>query len=820
MTQHGSVSAFREIFIDARPNTTALDTEGIVRAGKIEVGDVQLVNLHATGDITADGDVTADGLVLDGVRMDGAAVTGYVMKATSATTATWQPDLLGAPGTVDIQVMPTIAALRLTLLTVPDVATVSCYSTANDGGGGKFRYIASDVTSADNGGTIIVATGGRRWYRVLENTTIDPRWFGAKADNLTDSAAAIKACLAWVWATYDNGTFFKYRNVNPLLGQPVLSRVVIDFGGGTYRIGIPIEPPQVGGGYVIVRNGYILPTNSFPTNNPVNFTDPPGPGLFTLVAQTNGDPFDNVPAYTGAGNRQQGHILFDSMVLDCNHRADCCISNYNSDNNVVSNCSLIRFKYAGFYNAGDFGGNNMMICHNKIYQFDIGEVYLGDTYDGADTVWKYPTHGIYYGYNDSLAFGNLIYHVNIGIRQVKGGVQIMHNHIWGCQWTIVASPGVMIMGNYLDKAGILVHGMSGVQIVGNYFGPGLETAAIEVEDGTGVISPVVTQCDDSLISSNIFTSTTIAASGVITLSATTGTITATLDNTVTTLPRMASGSLLFQLGGPTGKGYITAASLTTNPKTLTIKVISAFSTTNLLDTTWRIIGGSIVYDPAITFGGNYFMTNNSHAVFGGSPVNRDYGTVGVDYTSFPYKSFFQNNTTSTLISARSGGFDISAGGTALMTLDTTRVALGANVTNPTSGTVLIGSSTIPTIFGGHFVTSGATPTAAAGTGAGNPTSGATITITGNDHAGMITVATGLIPTGGGTIVTVTFSTAFSAAPKAVVISPSNGAANFLSGATRAYAIINNASQWSIIAGSSGLAASISPGYSWYYIVIA
>jgi hypothetical protein len=61
---------------------------------------------------------------------------------------------------------------------------------------GFFARSATDVTSADNGGTIIVDGSGRRWLR-LYSGAVNVIWFGAAGDGVTDDTAALQA-----WANY------------------------------------------------------------------------------------------------------------------------------------------------------------------------------------------------------------------------------------------------------------------------------------------------------------------------------------------------------------------------------------------------------------------------------------------------------------------------------------------------------------------------------------------------------------------------------------------------------------------------------------------
>ncbi|EPU5291107.1 hypothetical protein ACVXRV_003371 [Enterobacter roggenkampii] len=60
----------------------------------------------------------------------------------------------------------------------------------NDGGYGFFEVDASDTTSADNGGTILVDAAGRRWKRQYDGS-VNLLWF-AKGDGTTDDSAALQ----------------------------------------------------------------------------------------------------------------------------------------------------------------------------------------------------------------------------------------------------------------------------------------------------------------------------------------------------------------------------------------------------------------------------------------------------------------------------------------------------------------------------------------------------------------------------------------------------------------------------------------------------
>lgn len=95
-------------------------------------------------------------------------------------------------------VADSIAALRLLPQTSYRRAFVTGYYAPHDGGGGAYQLDTSDTTSADNGGTIIVASDGGRWKLQLLGA-VSLKQFGAKADwngtTGTDNAAAINNWL-------------------------------------------------------------------------------------------------------------------------------------------------------------------------------------------------------------------------------------------------------------------------------------------------------------------------------------------------------------------------------------------------------------------------------------------------------------------------------------------------------------------------------------------------------------------------------------------------------------------------------------------------
>jgi trimeric autotransporter adhesin len=128
---------------------------------------------------------------------------------------------------------------------------------------------------------------------------------------------------------------------------------------------------------------------------------------------------------------------------------------------------------------------------------------------------------------------------------------------------------------------------------------------------------------------------------------------------------------------------------------------------------------------------------------------------------------------------------------------------------PGSGTALT------SVTANHQLSGGSTPSIAAGAGAGSTP---TVSITGTDSAGYISVLTGGSPTASAVVATITFNVAYGATPRAVIIAPASSNEAILGGNANVWADQGGVSTtvFTLNVGSTALAATTT--YLFWYNV--
>jgi len=150
--------------------------------------------------------------------------------ATGATVWTRRADpvyadLAATTGAALVGYDGSTAADALNALRLADYTALRAYTgSANsvyvraDGVAGFFRYDSTDTTSADNGGTIIVASNGKRWKRVYDGPA-NLLWFGVDRSGVTDGSTGIQAWLNLRGDLYAPSGTFKFSVILVVYGN-------------------------------------------------------------------------------------------------------------------------------------------------------------------------------------------------------------------------------------------------------------------------------------------------------------------------------------------------------------------------------------------------------------------------------------------------------------------------------------------------------------------------------------------------------------------------------------------------------------------------
>ena len=111
----------------------------------------------------------------------------------------------------------TISALRAItstgLFNNGQIFDVSGYYSNGDGGGGFFWYDSSDVTSVDNGGTLIVSNSGGNRYKRIIDSELNLKMFGATGDGVTDDTTSINNAISFWLAQSNVGSIFFQKGI-------------------------------------------------------------------------------------------------------------------------------------------------------------------------------------------------------------------------------------------------------------------------------------------------------------------------------------------------------------------------------------------------------------------------------------------------------------------------------------------------------------------------------------------------------------------------------------------------------------------------------
>jgi len=103
---------------------------------------------------------------------------------------------------------------QTSIVTVSNIAGLRAF----DGGAGAYVYNPSDITSTDNGGTIIIDAQNHRYYLEGVQDSVSVMQFGAKGNGVTNDTASFTAALDWMGSI---GAGTVYLPVKAFLIDPI-----------------------------------------------------------------------------------------------------------------------------------------------------------------------------------------------------------------------------------------------------------------------------------------------------------------------------------------------------------------------------------------------------------------------------------------------------------------------------------------------------------------------------------------------------------------------------------------------------------------------
>lgn len=362
-----------------------------------------------------------------------------------------------------------IAALRANTAT-PVSYYVAGYHAAQDGGEGTFAYVASDTSSADNGGTIIVDANGHRWYRMYNKQPLNLCWFGGFINSATDSSAALVAALAAGNAIFLPGPFTFTSAISYTFPNNTASLSI--FGAGA-KVSL-LTWPTAASGFTLNFQG---PLNSVHLHD---FT------METGVTGTSGAAVTlNQAAPLGAENAWE-QSDFTNVTIRGADGPD--LTNYWGTGIAINGVSGVNF-----FNLKIDGQN---VSSTGYASVGVGVSTIGTStiipvlYNFTNCNFTYCGTGFVYGdWVQGVSFSQCNWtggNIGIEVPASAAGTTLAQLALLGCQlnclsygiWTASAVAGVTVNGTTFyelepNSVGIYLQITEGFSIVGNVFeGPG------------------------------------------------------------------------------------------------------------------------------------------------------------------------------------------------------------------------------------------------------------------------------------------------------------------------------------------------------------
>lgn len=324
------------------------------------------------------------------------------------------------------------------------------YYTKGDGGGGLF-YWDSTSDKADNGGTIIQATGITigRWKRIYSGA-VNVKWFGAKGDGVFDDKNKIQEALDFASEIYiPQGDYFISDKIFPRSSQKIT--------GAGKKVANIIPANVVSYGVIYMQGVHDVTINHITLDHSVNNTESNG---FLIVDtgypnNTNTGTFpknisiDNVDiigfthheylVWSFASNIKITNCTIDGETTSPSGQGQELIEFGSGNDILVDGCTLKNCDNAGINFFSNTDRSNVRIVNNYFENCSIGvNGNLTTTANdniiiSNNTIINSASYGINFSssgggsFNNSIISNNVIRNVlnNNGVSLNAGGVNLL-----------------------------------------------------------------------------------------------------------------------------------------------------------------------------------------------------------------------------------------------------------------------------------------------------------------------------------------------------------------------------------------------------------
>lgn len=263
------------------------------------------------------------------------------------------------------------------------------FYTTDLGQEGNWYYDASDTTSADNTGTVLVTSDGKRIKRVI-NGFVDVKWFGAKGDNSTSDVLMIQSAIDYMNTIGGGDVILKSSSGSYILNNKITLKENVNLIGKggiikrTFNSDVSPACIEVLGNNIIRDLTYNGNASGISGGNPLSTKDITVLGSNVKISKNTF--IDSEGSFIADVSVSPGSIIANIIIAENNfgEYLDHCIyfegrSTYTSKNFIVSNNNFtqsgstgrhaVKFKNISFININD---NIFDMPTSRFITLDIG----------------------------------------------------------------------------------------------------------------------------------------------------------------------------------------------------------------------------------------------------------------------------------------------------------------------------------------------------------------------------------------------------------------------------------------------------------------